>query len=124
MKKLLTVTVAVLLTLSILCLAACTENEGEPTKVEGNFEYELFEDNTAVKIVYYRGKNLDVSLTEIESDVTIPSTIEGKPVTEIGYGAFERSDSLVHVTIPNTVTEIAECAFADCYHLTSITLTD
>ncbi len=52
--------------------------------------------------------------------VSIPSTINGLPVTSIGTNAFEGT-SLTSVTIPASVTNIGEYAFWDCYSLTAIT---
>jgi Leucine Rich Repeat (LRR) protein len=60
--------------------------------------------------------------------VTIPSTINGLPVTTIGgyysaqwWGAFE-SSSLTSVVIPNSVTSIGDSAFDDCESLTNLTI--
>ncbi len=44
--------------------------------------------------------------------VTIPSTINGLPVTDIGTNAFQNS-ILTSVIIPDTVTNIGDYAFAD-----------
>ena len=51
--------------------------------------------------------------------VVIPSTINGLPVTSIGYEAFQYS-SITGVTIPNSVTNIGGPAFSYCYSLTNI----
>ena len=51
------------------------------------------------------------------SNYTIPNS-----VTEIGNEAFANCSSLTSVTIPNSVTEIGFMAFADCSSLTSITI--
>ena len=51
--------------------------------------------------------------------VTIPSTINGLPVTAIGTNAFASCVSLTGVTIPNTVTTIGDYAFYSCTSLTS-----
>src|ERR1041384_2837828 len=55
--------------------------------------------------------------------VVIPSTINGLPVTSIGYEAFQDS-SITGVTIPNSVTNIGEAAFSYCYSLTDFTIPD
>jgi hypothetical protein len=52
--------------------------------------------------------------------VSIPSTINGLPVTSIGDGAFAECYSLTNVTIPNSVTTIGGDAFAFCTNLTSV----
>lgn len=86
------------------------------------------------------------------SEITIPSTYSGKPVSEIGVfcpedvekvmgsrlkkiiipdsittigdAAFENCTSLTNVIIPDSVISIGKLAFADCDSLTSITIPD
>jgi hypothetical protein len=56
--------------------------------------------------------------------LTIPATIEGKPVTSIGHEAFWGRRSLTSITIPDSVTSIGLSAFGSCFSLTSITIPD
>ena len=56
--------------------------------------------------------------------VTIPSTINGLPVTSIGDRAFLNCYSLTSVTIGSSVTSIGDYAFYDCTSLTSVTIPD
>ena len=65
----------------------------------------------------------DVS-TSLSGELVIPDTLDGYPVTAIGYQAFYRCDKLTAVTIPNGVTEIGHQAFYYCRALTSISLPD
>ena len=76
-----------------------------------NFEYEI--SNSEVTITKYIGS---------DTAVVIPSTIEGYPVTAIGYSAFSGCSNLTSVTIPNSVTSIGGYAFYDCSSLTSVTI--
>ena len=56
-----------------------------------------------------------------EEAVTIPSTINGLPVTTIGVAAFENC-RLTSVLIPNSVTSIGDYAFANCAALSSVAI--
>lgn len=59
-----------------------------------------------------------------QTDLFIPSTYKGIPVTAIGDRAFYGCGELVSVTIPCSVTTIGNYAFYDCNSLTSITISD
>ena len=45
--------------------------------------------------------------------LAIPATLGGKPVTSIGAHALEGCDALLHASIPGSVTNIEEFAFAE-----------
>lgn len=62
--------------------------------------------------------------TATEAEIFIASEYNGKPVTSIGYHAFQYCRSLTNVTIPNSVTSIGDYAFYNCSSLTSITIPD
>jgi hypothetical protein len=62
--------------------------------------------------------NWNASIT----DLTIPSSIAGNPVTAIGNSAFSRKSTLKSIVIPNTVTTLGQNAFEYCTGLTSIDL--
>ena len=55
-----------------------------------------------------------------DTDLVIPATYRGLPVTAIGSNAFESVRSFKSVSIPASVTTIGEKAFADC-GVTSVT---
>jgi hypothetical protein len=54
--------------------------------------------------------------------VTIPETIGGRTVTEIGEFAFSNCTSLKEITIPDSVTSIDSSVFLGCTNLEKITL--
>ena len=56
--------------------------------------------------------------------LAIPSRLGGKPVTEIGSGAFYGYRELTSVTIPNTVKRIEGHAFDRCWNLNNVTIPD
>ncbi len=79
-----------------------------PAVVEAQFNYTA--DNGAITITGYTGPG---------GSVTIPSTIDGLPVTSIGDNAFFGC-SLTGVTIPNSVTNIGSNVFGCCDTLKAI----
>jgi hypothetical protein len=68
--------------------------------------------NGAITITGYIG---------LAGNLTIPSTINGYPVTTIGEDALT-GGGLASVTIPNSVTSIGEGAFWYSYNLTNVTI--
>ena len=61
-----------------------------------------------------------VSYTGSDSDVVIPSQIDGKDVAIIGADAFSNNTDIENVTFPNTLRTIKRSAFYNCKNLTSI----
>ena len=55
-------------------------------------------------------------------DIDIPGTLGGHTVTAIGDWAFDSSDYLTGVTIPQSVTSIGDYAFLDCHTLDNVTI--
>ena len=80
-------------------------------ETSGDFEYSV--DSGNVKITRYIGSG---------GSVDIPETIDGKPVTSIGWGAFQLCSGITSITIPNSVISIEDGAFQNCSGLTSITI--
>ncbi|MGN1456515.1 MAG: leucine-rich repeat protein [Acutalibacteraceae bacterium] len=96
-----------------------TEEPSEEPVTSGDFEYSKNSDGT-VTITKYNGNN---------TELTIPSEIDGMTVKEIGDGAFcvdfmEEPLNLKNVTIPGSVEKIGNYAFSDCKNLEKITLQD
>lgn len=56
--------------------------------------------------------------------LVIPDSYDSKPVTSIGYEAFNNCTGLTSITIPDSVTSIGSGAFRGCSGLTSITIPD
>lgn len=59
-----------------------------------------------------------------DTDIVIPSTVEGYAVTGIAASAFSGNTSVTSIVIPDSVTGIGDYAFRDCTSLTSIELPD
>ena len=60
--------------------------------------------------------------TSTTGDLTIPESIDGREVVEIGQYAFAGCSGLTSVTIPDSVTRIGYSAFYGCSGLEEITL--
>ena len=68
------------------------------------------------------------SVTDIgecsDTDIIIPATYEGLPVTSIGKGAFSNCWEVTSITLPDGVTSIGNDAFYYCSSLASINIPD
>ena len=80
---------------------------------DGLYRYEVYSDTETVEIEKYYGN---------ETNLVIPSTIEGYPVVTIDSRAFSECNTLVSVTIPDSVISIGRYAFESCESLTSVTI--
>ena len=110
MKKVLSAFLSVVMLLSItagLNLSASAETSGD-------WEYSVLDDGTA-EITGYTGS---------ETELAIPSEIDGYTVTSIGILAFPESEGLISITIPDSIINIGFGAFAYCDGLTSVTIPD
>lgn len=57
-----------------------------------------------------------------DTDIIVPSTYNGLPVTEIGSNAFLNNSHIKSIRLPDTITTIWAAAFKYCTGLTSIVL--
>lgn len=57
-----------------------------------------------------------------DTDVVIPSTYGGLPISSIGSRAFQNCHSIASVLIGNNITDISEYAFYNCTNLTTVEL--
>lgn len=77
-------------------------------------------------IFTYTVKDGKAIITECDKNaggaITVPSTLGGYPVTEIGDFAFKSCENIESVVIPDSVTKICFSAFRACSKLKSVTL--
>ena len=76
-----------------------------------DFTYEI--SNGSVTITRYTGS---------ASSVSIPNEIDGLPVKSIGLNAFWNIQSLIAISVPDSVTTIAPYAFSGCKNLSNISI--
>lgn len=110
----------------------CVKAEDKQEKTCGDFKYYLDENGCAV-ISGYTGSE--------ENLLNIPAELDGYTVVKIGDGAFDNRAELPprpldealakedgfgfkEVSLPSTVTEIGDCAFAYCESLEKINLSE
>lgn len=71
--------------------------------------FQLNDDGESYKVSEYK----DNSRTE----VTVPATFNGKPVTVIGGQAFANTQNLIRINLPDTIVELGGGAFSGCTSL-------
>lgn len=83
-------------------------------------------DRVAEGLTYIVWKLTDINITgytsQVPANLVIPSTIEGKPVTQILGSSFEGCSKIESVEIPDSVTDIGMLAFGGCPNLKSVKL--
>ena len=93
---------------------------------EYNFNLPVNADITLFGVAYTKGLQFsDNSVTGYDGNskqILIPSKYDGKKITTVGEGAFYAQDFL-YVTLPDTVTAIADSAFYKCEYLVNINVT-
>ena len=88
------------------------EEEEGSNPVLGGLQYRISTDGT-----YYTVTSIG---TCRDSELVIPATYNGLPVTEIGKEAFYKCSRLTSVVIPDSITSIGEKGFAVCQNLKSV----
>ncbi len=73
----------------------------------GTFKYIVLDDQT-VEITGYKGKAVNLQ---------IPSEIDGKRVTTIGFRAFYNKDTFQIITVPEGIERFEKCAFQYCFNV-------
>lgn len=89
-----------------------TEKPTESTTQNPWADFAFVENGGSVTITGYTGSN---------TNVEVPKTIQGKPVTTIGENAFFNT-GITSVKLPSSLRTIGKNAFHSCVGLTSITI--
>ena len=100
--------------LSLILVLTCLTAISLPTmaaEVPEGLSYSISDGE--VTITFYEGT---------ATELIIPATIEGYPVTSIGKFAFYGCQSLTGIIIRDGVTAISEGAFSECRYLSSVIL--
>lgn len=84
---------------------------------EGSYEYVVREDGGAAVLDFTRGGSRDETYP-----VSVPETLGGHPVREIGEQAFKYLEFISSVTLPEGLEIIGDEAFDRCENLAEVTL--
>ena len=86
-----------------------------------------FANTTPIDQLSYTTSNNEVTITGFAphanvSDLNIPATINGNPVTTIAEMSFQFLNTITSITLPDSIQTIENRAFRHCDALTSLTL--
>ena len=101
------------------CLLAALLPAVSLAEISGDFEYKLYEYSdgsqtiTGVSITKYTGSG---------SSVSIPASLGGYPVIDIGESVFESRTALESVVIPDGIISIGDYAFMNSANLANVTI--
>ena len=110
-KKLLSVFMAAALSISLFSAVPIVSHADRPEYTSGDFTYSIFD--WGCGITGYKGS---------DSDVVIPSELDGYPVSGIGDDAFSGNTNITKVTFPEGIQSIGNDAFKGCVSLKEIKL--
>jgi hypothetical protein len=95
-------------------ISSAMVTEGSTEAVATDYAYIMNDDGT-IAVSGYTGS---------DTDLEIPSQIDGYVVTAIADHAFEANWDIKSVVLPNGLITIGESAFSDCGNLTSVVIPD
>ena len=70
--------------------------------------------------VWEHDSNVITNYNGEDSDVTVPSELDGDTITAIGEGAFSNNNVIKRVNIPASITSIEDGAFYGCENLSVV----
>lgn len=130
-KRLISLLVAVCMMITMLPLSAVTAFAADTasstgTAIVDGYKYAYRVDDGNATITKFLGPvdsegNVDFA-NKNPYNITIPTELNGIPVTGIGYLAFSNLSALTNVTIPQGITSIGDYAFCACDWLISATI--
>ena len=80
-----------------------------------NWSYELNSSNQIEELIC-------TNPTELNGNLTLPSTLDGKTIISLGDNAFKSATAITSVEIPSSIKEIGLWAFSGCTSLSTVDL--
>lgn len=130
MKKTLAIMLMFAITLTSLFVTACTpeDNTGKQSTPSNKNEASNEENATpGLRYVVLDDGTYGVGISEETKTLTnivVPSTFNGKPVTQVIDSGFSGATEIKSIKLPDTITAIGFGAFRDCTSLESINIPD
>ena len=95
------------------------------TEADTEKETEAINETPSSEFIYKENDDGTITISKYtgsSTDVVVPSTIDGKNVTEIGAWCFQLNRTLISVTLPDSIVKIGSGAFVACSALTKVEL--
>ncbi len=119
MKKALSILLSLILVLAAFPFTAVESFATDYyTSPDGEWKYYVDELNQAI---IYSGSTSSSAYLGSDTDITVPSYIDGYPVVSLGQYTFSGNTNLQSIVLPNTLTTISNHVFRNCTNLTSVT---
>ena len=91
-----------------MVFSSCGGEKTTPPK-----DFVTLEINGEIFISSYKGQ---------DSEIIVPSTIKGKPVTTISDSAFQGFTNITSIKLPQGIKKLGKVAFNNCSQLVTVTL--
>ena len=119
MKKALSILLSLVLIFAALPMTAIESSAVDYyTSQDGEWMYYINENDDAV---IYSGSTSTSAYLGSDTNVVVPSTLDGHNVVSLGQYTFSGNTNLQSIVLPNTLTTISNHVFRNCTNLTSVT---
>ena len=115
------ISAALVFAVMLSCLVTLNVGAAAKTSRDGLWKYIVLEDGT---LSLTSGVMYEKAYLGSDTAVTVPVSIDGKSVSEVGDYAFYKITTLQSVTIPSNILTIADGSFEGCTALKTLTIRD
>lgn len=101
---------------TVSCVDGTVKKDGTVQKTTAGLNFRLNADGDSYAVAGVG--------TATDTEIVIPSSYQGKPVTNILRSAFTHNEKIIGVIMPDSVTTVEKQAFQDCKALKNVTLSN